>query len=481
MMSKTSSIASDELVAPRVSCTFHDEPTIRFGCEREHVSPQAGLALYGPRFVEDDQQHPTTVRVGFIGSGKSIGLAEQWILDCSSGVKGDGVNLDFPGYQEDRGFYSRLSMAPKWREKITANEIDAIAALNSRRDRFEQALMLVSEKIQYLSEMDSEPQVIVLALPDDLLAHCKTVDYKDSEAGKVHRDFRRALKAESMRFRIPTQILLQRTTEATSTSRNVDHKSRCAWNFFTGMHYKVGAAPWGPVMDSRGALFIGVSFYKPLGSEQGTIRTSVAQAFDERGDGIVLRGKRFHWDEGTDGKSPHLDEDQARELIDDAVKQYSRETGHTPKRIVIHKSSEFWPGELLGFRRALESVREYDLVALRYNDRIRLLRQANYPVLRGTQFTVDSRTFLYTTGYIPALRRFPHGHVPSPLEISEHHGDSSVEEICSEIMALTKLNWNSSFFASSEPITLKFSRTVGGVMKELKEGAEPRPQFKYYI
>jgi hypothetical protein len=79
------------------------------------------------------------------------------------------------------------------------------------------------------------------------------------------------------------------------------------------------------------------------------------------------------------------------------------------------------------------------------------------------------------------MRKFPHGHVPSPLEISEHHGDSSIEDICREILALTKLNWNSSFFASAEPITLKFSRTVGGVMKEMPNGVEPRPQFKFYI
>tara|TARA_R110002049_G_scaffold300015_1_gene490554 strand:+ start:7407 stop:8849 length:1443 start_codon:yes stop_codon:yes gene_type:complete len=480
-MSKTIQIASGELVAPRVSCFYHKEPVIRFGCEREHVSPQVGLSLYGPRLIEDDKQHPSTVRVGFIGSGKSIGLAEQWIEDCSAGVAGDGVNLDFPGYRDDRGFYSTISMANTWREKITANEIQAIASLKKRRDRFTESLTLVSEKIQYLTEKDSEPQVIVLAFPDELLKHCKTVDYKDADAGQVHRDFRRAIKAEAMRYRVPTQILLQRTTEATPTSRNVDHKSRCAWNFFTGMHYKVGAAPWGPAMQSRGSLFIGVSFYKPLGTEPGTMQTSVAQAFDERGEGIVLRGKNFRWDETKDGRSPHLDEQQSKELIDEAIHRYTRETGQTPRRIVIHKSSEYWPSELLGFSRALSAVPEFDLVALRYNNRIRLLRQANYPVLRGTQFTVGSRTFLYTTGYVPSIRRFPHGHVPAPLEISEHHGDSSTREVCEEIMALTKLNWNSSFFASAEPITLKFSRTVGGVMKEMPEGLEPRPQFKHYI
>jgi hypothetical protein len=416
-----------------------------------------------------------------IGTGTTMGLAEQWIEDCSNGVAGDGANHDFPGYRDDRGFYSRISMSSNWRAKITRNEIQAIGSLRLLKDRFVASVNLISEKLAYLTSKDSEPQIIVLALPDELLVHCKTVDFNDAEHGAVHRDFRRAIKAEAMRYRVPTQILLQRTTEATATSKNVDHKSRCAWNFFTGLHYKVAGAPWGPAMESRGSLFIGVSFYRPIGSNPGILQTSVAQAFDEHGEGIVLRGNSFEWDDDKDGKSPHLDEDQSKALIDNAIQRYKLETGQTPRRVVIHKSSSYWPDELLGFSRALSSIREFDLVSLRYNNRVRLLRQANYPVLRGTQFTIGDRTFLYTTGYIPSMRKFPHGHVPSPLEISEHHGDSSIEEICQELLALTKLNWNSSFFASAEPITLKFSRTVGGVMKEMPEGLEPRPQFKYYI
>ena len=480
-MSRSFNKKNSELVTPRVTCIYHDEPFVKFGCERVHVSPQVGLSLFGPRHVENDEKHPSSVRVGMIGTGTTMGLAEQWIEDCSDGVAGDGANQDFPGYREDRGFYSRILLPSGLREKITKNEIQAIANLKFRKDRFAASIKLIAEKIEFLTGKDSEPQAIVLALPDELLAHSKTVDFNDPDQGPVHRDFRRAIKAEAMRYRVPTEILLQRTTEATVTSRNVDHKSRCAWNFFTGMHHKIAGAPWGPSTNSRGSLFIGVSFYKPIGAKAGTLQMSVAQAFDEHGEGIILRGNSFEWDEAKDGKSPHLDEYQSKALIDDAIKKYARETGQSPRRVVIHKSSCYWPDELLGFTRALTAVPEYDLVALRYNNQIRLLRQANNPVLRGTQFTIGGRTFLYTTGYVPSMRKFPHGHVPSPLEISEHHGDSSIEDICREILALTKLNWNSSFFASAEPITLKFSRTVGGVMKEMPNGVEPRPQFKFYI
>ena len=211
------------------------------------------------------------------------------------------------------------------------------------------------------------------------------------------------------------------------------------------------------------------------------MQTSVAQAFDDRGEGIVLRGKDFQWNRSEMGNSPHLDEEQARELISEALKRYHDETKQAPRRVVIHKSSRYWPGELLGFQRAVSEIPEFDLVSVWSNDRVRLLRQASYPVLRGTQFTVGAITYLYSTGYIPTMRAFPHGHVPSPLQIADHYGDAPMDQICAELLALSKLNWNSAFFAAAEPITLKFSRAVSNVMREIPIGIAPLPQFKFYI
>jgi len=64
----------------------------------------------------------------------------------------------------------------------------------------------------------------------------------------------------------------------------------------------------------------------------------------------------------------------------------------------------------------------------------------------------DKSILLYTFGYIPYLNVYPGPHVPSPLEILEHHGTTSIETICKEIMALTKLNWNFASFASKHKL-----------------------------
>ncbi len=33
--------------------------------------------------------------------------------------------------------------------------------------------------------------------------------------------------------------------------------------------------------------------------------------------------------------------------------------------------------------------------------------------------------------------------VPGPIEITEHHGSAPLEQLCREILALTKMDWNS--------------------------------------
>lgn len=470
-----------KLDPPSVVCRYHEEPGLEFGGGREHVSPKHGIILFGPRSVDQGQRHPKTVRVGIIGSGRSTESARLWINACAQGVSGDGAHTDFPGFRDDRGFYSDLQFDDAWNETVTQNEVNRLKGPRLRRDRFEQCLHLISDKLRLLSQRDRPPDYVVLALPNESLEHCKVVDFRDAEKGEVHRDLRRALKAIAMGYRLPTQILLQRTSEAEPDSRNIDHRSRCAWNFFTSLYYKVGGVPWAPQNLAPGTCYVGVSFHRSLGSLSRNYFTSLAQAFDEHGDGLVLRGQDFHWDTAKNGSSPHLSAELARDLIDSVLRRYRDEMKQVPRRVVIHKTSKFWPKERDGFEDALSGVYEYDLLAVAPTEDIRMLRDGQYPVLRGSQITVGQHHFLYTTGYIPALNAFPHGHIPAPLQVYDHVGDTPLETLLYEILVLSKMNWNAANFGGLMPITLKFSRLVGEIMREIPASQAPLPQFKFYM
>jgi hypothetical protein len=475
----TVSIPRLPLPQPHIRCDYLAEPSLLFCGGREHVSARIGIATFGPRSLDMPQRHPDITRVGTIGSGRSQESAYQWVMSCLQGVEGNSEHDAFPGYAEHRGFYTSLRFSNQWNETITQNDLRAVAQPRLRRDRFTTALEVVSDKLRSLAHQDSPPDYVILALPDDLLIHCETVDYIEDKHD-VHRDFRRALKAEAMQHHLPTQILRQQTSEAAPDSKEVDHKSRVAWNFFSSMYFKTGGIPWSPKGLMAGTCYVGISFYRPLGSAS-TVCASVAQAFNEYGDGMVLRGQDFQWDTQAQGRSPHLDRDQARTLIDLVLKQYKEIMKSLPQRVVVHKSSRFWPAEEEGFQDALSNVPLYDLVAIRPTNRIRLLREGRYPPLRGTAFTVDDVRYLYTTGFIPALKAYPHGHVPSPLQIADYIGDNSFTTIQEEILLLTKMNWNTTAFADVRPITLRFSQLVGDIMREIPTSRVPLPQFKYYM
>jgi hypothetical protein len=85
------------------------------------------------------------------------------------------------------------------------------------------------------------------------------------------------------------------------------------------------------------------------------MQTSLVQAFDEYGDGLVLRSYNFEWDRNKEGsKSPHLNEAQAYRLIELIIDRYKQGMGQTPQRVVAHKPSRYWPSEKIGFTSALK-------------------------------------------------------------------------------------------------------------------------------
>jgi len=466
--------------APTIVSRYLREPNLVFADGREHIDPKLGISRFGPKSWRPAGRHPSSVRVGIIGTAETVESARQWLETSSAGVVGDADHPGFPGYDSDRGFFSSLAFDDSWIAQLYSSEVDSLTSIRRPRDRFEQTLQLLESKLGLLAAKDLPPEYIIVAVPPDLYARCRAVEYLDQVRGNVHRDLRRAFKAMAMKYRLPTQIMLPKTSEG----RSEDHPSEIAWDFFTGLYFKAGGYPWGPVGLPPGTCYIGIGFYKPLGTTNPTVQVSLVQAFDEHGDGLVLRGHEFEWDPNLHRtKSPHLTDVLAAKLVDLVLDRYQAEMHQTPTRVVVHKTSRFWPEERVGFRDALRKrVTQFDLVALSPQSSVRLLPSNLYPALRGTYFRLGDLDYLYTTGYIAELQQFHSVHVPAPLLVADHVGqDTPRDALLREILILTKMNWNSSRLGGLFPITLKFSQLVGDIMREIPSDREPLTNFKYYM
>ena len=94
---------------------------------------------------------------------------------------------------------------------------------------------------------------------------------------------------------------------------------------------------------------------------------------------------------------------------------------------------------------------------------------------------IGNNYFLYTTGYIPELKKYPHGHVPVPLRIVDHYGDTAPTQLLNEILSLTKVNWNTTNVDGVFPITLQFARLVGEILREIPDDQTPNPKYSFYM
>lgn len=464
---------------PGIKSQYFPEPPLLFAEKREHIDPKYGLSCFGPYSRHDPDKHPASVKVGFIGSSESIATSQEWISRMAEGVMGNQLHVSFPGYTKEVAFGSELYFHPNWNATITRAELEALGRTKNSRQAFEATLATLEEKVATLARKDQPPSYIVLALPESVLKKSRVVDYYDPKAGKIHRDLRRAFKAMAMKYRIPTQLLRQETV----TTDWGDYAPEVPWSFFSGLYFKAGGVPWAPVGLQPGTCYMGISFYRPLEAIKN-MRTSLVQAFDEHGQGLVLRGPEFLWAEDEEGtRSPHLTASMARTLVEMVLKQYKLEMGQPPQRIVVHKSSRYWPAEREGFEAALQDhVTHYDLIALEPQSQTRLIPPSKYPPLRGTRFKVEDIDYLYTTGFIAELSFFRGPHVPTPLQIADHIGfDTSRGDMMREILTLTKMNWNAAQLGGLLPITLRFSRLVSDIMREIPTDREPLPNFKFYM
>jgi hypothetical protein len=102
-----------------------------------------------------------------------------------------------------------------------------------------------------------------------------------------------------------------------------------------------------------------------------------------------------------------------------------------------------------------------DLVWVQESSPIAVFRDGSYPVLRGTFANLDGKGLLYTRGGVPYYGTFPGLRVPRPLLLVPHeHSDSKLLTLAKEVLALTKVNWNTTQFDQKLPAPIKAARKV---------------------
>jgi hypothetical protein len=112
----------------------------------------------------------------------------------------------------------------------------------------------------------------------------------------------------------------------------------------------------------------------------------------------------------------------------------------------------------------------------------RLVRFGLYPPMRGTLCQInEDATYLFTTGFMKSLSTYPGPHIPVPIQIkTDPDRDIDLVRVASDVLALARMNWNTASITGGRPVTLLFSRRVGGIMAEYGEDTPPS-SLRFYI
>jgi hypothetical protein len=473
------------------------EPDLEFARDR-YICPRVGIASFD---VYDSQREirRDKINIGAVGTEKGLEKLRQWLERCKEPIPARADTLQrnlfppFPGFHPDYGFKAQLVVSSEGFKSIPGDEVtDIIKNYEDRSQRVLKTVDLYLKPIEFLARNRRAIDVIICVLPNNLYDAITKEDEereKPEESVVEHEDalpdieynFRRAIKAESLRLEKPLQLI----REQSLTDQGTQDAATRAWNFCTAIYYKTNqTVPWKLVTDLNEprVCYVGIGFFRSRDRKE--THTSLAQIFDELGNNVILRGG-LAYEEKSD-RRPHLKREQAEKLLGRAIDDYILANETQPARLVLHKTSLYTEGEREGFMNACESrnIKRVDLVTF-LDTTDRALRSGRYAPLRGTHISFDDKThLLYTRGSVPFYRTYAGLYIPQPLDIRIDHADSSSQKICWEILGLTKMNWNSARFDGKYPITLRCAQKVGEIMKYLPTGYEPKPEtinYGYYM
>ena len=477
------------------------EPELEFGGGGRHVDPRFGISNYGPADLDEpDRRRP--IRVGLVGPGDLLPELRTWLERCRDPIDAKderypNLFTGFPGCDVDRGLLTTLVLSDRTTATVSKEALREIGNA-PRAEALDLAIRAYAQEVRTLAEQN-RVDVVLIARPLELAdtrrrRRSKTRHPEHKESPKTQAlgyathpfaNFHDLLKAELLALSVPIQIIRRSTWNEDvppppRTGRQ-DEATR-AWNLHVALHYKAGGVPWRMLRDSRDltSCFIGISFYRS--SSDDVLETAVAQVFNERGDGVIVRGGPARL-RGTD-KQPHLSEDAARDLLTQALDAYRAVHKNLPARLVVHKASSFTAEEENGFRDAARSraVDELDLTWVTLSEGARLFRTGDAPPLRGTHAMLEpGLSVLYTKGSVDFYLTYPGAYFPQPIGLRHLDPTRSASHLAAEVLTLTKMNWNQTRLDGLLPVTLRTAEQVKRVLRFCDPDAVVAMRYAHYM
>ena len=496
-----------------------EEPELCFGYNQTTAFAKDGLLWFGPL---GDAQKPTSMRVGVIGSEKSISLYKKWINKINLPIAAEKEaehHVSFPGFEAVFG--------AQWPENpicsliIPEHKILQTIRIKDRHQAIYNTVTMFADEIRrYINEEDLSVDLWFVVIPEEVYKYGRpqssvpgsiaedsplrmnaklarslksqpSLFDEDNEIAELYKyelHFHNQLKARLLDTKAVIQVVRETTLAPEEfvvngrETRQLQDSASVAWNLCTTAYFKASGRPWRIANVREGVCYVGLVFKLDETCHDVKNACCGAQMFLDSGDGVVFRSAVGPW-YNTESKEFHLTADKAKEISQKVVEAYTREHGFPPKELFIHGKTRINETEWNGFSEGVPESTNIVAIRIRHENQFKLYGSGVNPLVRGMFLKLhDKKGYLWTKGFVPRLGTYQGREVPNPLSIEISYGESDIKQVMQDILGLTKVNFNRCDFADGEPVTLRFADQVGEILTASPTAHDLPPlPFKHYI
>lgn len=282
------------------------------------------------------------------------------------------------------------------------------------------------------------------------------------------------VKAYAAQKQIATQFIQESTLKDSLV---------CQVNWWLSLSFYVKAqrTPWVLNGLESNTAFVGIGYSVNKKKDKTKVVLGCSHIYNSMGQGLKYRLSRVEDCYFDKQNNPYLSYQDAYKFGTLVRELFFNTMGEVPKRVVVHKRTHFKPDEIKGIVNSLKKsgVQQIDLIEVNFEENARFLslytKDENivpgmFPLSRGSCFLLDSTTaLLWTHGIVPSVKSDNRSYylggknIPIPLKIKKHYGSSNIGTVATEILGLTKMNWNSFDLYSKLPTTIQTSNEIARI------------------
>lgn len=463
--------------------TWLPEPRLSFSAEstsRQARHPLKGLCENGPYSAG---LVPDPIRIATISPGRESKVLYRFmrkLRDKWQPRERRDYLPEWPGFEEVFGIGMQAAGPPCHIE--LEDLVDADVQMSSR-PHVALAEHIV-RSIQTLSAYRAEFDLVFIYVPER---------WQPGFAGGTDEDFdlHDHIKAFTAGAGIPVQLVRE------GRAISYDCQASVMWRIGLAIYAKAGGVPWKLAEADPETAYIGIS-YSIRGAESDLPRfvTCCSQVFDSDGAGLEFVAYDAR-EVDVQQDNPFLSQTEMFRVMNRSMDLYRRRhAGRSPKRVMVHKSTEFKREERAGCMEALRVCDAVDLVQVVEDVDWRGVRidgqgkgkgsPAAFPVPRGTIMSVgDREALLWNHGDVKGVtaRSYFQGSrsTPRPLRLVRHAGHGSWDDTARAILGLSKMNWNNDALYDQLPVTMSYAKVLSRVVKRIPQLRRSPYQFRFFM